>query len=139
MGVNYYQNRRTKALQYYKEHRNESLEYQKSYNKENKIYYDEYQADYFQKRKHDPEFMKRRKENYDRFMEKKRAISKEKRTEKLLMREHKKLIRLKYYVLKELLEKTKYIYPIDIVQPKPEPPPFSGIRVNAKGFFVLDF
>jgi hypothetical protein len=135
-------------MSYYQLHREERLAYQKQYHQQNKSYYNSYQVEYYHARRNDPEFLRMRKLYQDRFYAKKCNQKLEqrlqKRHEKEIKKQEKQCKKQLQSVFKELLKKTEYKLAIQdclLVQSKKEPVivPFSGIRVNTQGYFVLDF
>jgi hypothetical protein len=138
----YYQENKKQRKVYhsqnYQEHRPSLLEYQKQYNKEHKKEYNAYQLNYYHNKiKNDPELVKKRKE-YQKSYHKKRAEPSVherqiKRTELLMTK-----------MLRELLKKVPRYEnltpdPEPVLKPEPVITPFAGVKINSRGYFILEW
>jgi hypothetical protein len=137
----YYEHKEQRKVyhsQNYQEHKPSLLEYQKKYNKEHKKEYNTYQLSYYyNKIKNDPEKVKKRKEYQKSYRRKiaepsvhERQI---KRTELLMTK-----------MLRELLKKVPRYEnltpdPEPILKPEPVITPFAGVKINSRGYFVLEW
>lgn len=123
-------------MSYYQQNREERLEYQKNYVKKNKKKYKAYQKEYYNVIKEIPGF----KEYTKLYRDKRYQRIK---TEKDIQRCIKRTKQLMTKMLKELLKKVP-LYE-EVLQQEQEPKeelyttPFAGIKLNNKGYFILEW
>jgi len=142
----YYQKNKNKAKHYNKEYfvksyqlkREQLLEYQKNYQKENKEKYNAYQTQYYHtKRKSDPEYHSKRLAYQRKYQERKNKP----------LVEQRQIKRTKKFMTKVLSELLKTVPLYECVTPDQEPilvaepviTPFAGVRIDKRGYFVLDW
>jgi len=121
----------------YLEDRDRRLQYQKEYNKNNKLHYNTYQRNYYHVRKAKPDFKEQSKMYRTKYYNKIKVLKDEarciKRTKKLMTK-----------LFRELLKKVP-LYECETPDPEPvseaEPIiiPFAGVRIDKRGYFVLDW
>jgi hypothetical protein len=133
----YYQLHRTELLEKYEEHRKKLLKYQKKYAKKNKSKIQEYQKKYYQQRKTKSEYKLKVAQANKKYLSK---VKKVKSAERCIERTK----RLMTKMCRELLKKVPLYEnlspePEAEVKAKPEIIPFAGIKINSRGYFVLDW
>ena len=135
-------------MSYYEDNRDDLLHYQKLYNNVYHEEYKQYQKEYYQRRKSDPKRYKQMVDVIYRHAAKKSA-------EKKILRQNKKLKKLKELVLKQILRNVALISDdSDSITPepsfrytiKPEPEPvkiiddaFVGYKMTHKGNYYLEW
>ena len=140
--IRYYYEHKEEKKEYhsqnYQEQRSTRLEYQKQYNKEHQKEYNTYQLNYYHNKiKNDPEHVKRRLAYHKSYRKKKNEFRTHerqiKRTELLMTK-----------MLRELLKKVPRYEnltpdPEPILKPEPDIIPFAGVKINSRGYFVLEW
>jgi hypothetical protein len=133
----YYQLHRDELLEKYEEHRKELLKYQKKYAKKNRAKIQNYQQQYYQRRKANPTYKMQVKIATQKYISKVKKVKSEQRcierTKRLMTKMCREL--LKKVPLYENLSPE----PEAEVMAEPEIIPFAGIKINSRGYFVLDW